>query len=64
MIDDEIDYYANQALITGGGLSSSRHNGTHELVAKLIAKQENKFATITSQNNLVVFENCSSKYDS
>ncbi len=62
--EDDIDIFVNNAQITNG-IQSSRHNGTHELVPNLIAQQENKFATITSQNNLVVYESSSnSKLDS
>ena len=56
-----IGHGSNQLIINGQGPNSSRHFGTHELQPNLIAQQENKFATVTSVNGLVVYQSHSSK---
>ena len=58
---DVIGQCGPQSAIPGGGQGSSRHFGTHELQPNLIAQQENKFASVTSHNGLVVYESQSSK---
>ena len=58
---DVIGQCGLQSAIPGGGQGSSRHFGTHELQPNLIAQQENKFASVTSHNGLVVYESQSSK---
>ncbi|CDW83552.1 UNKNOWN [Stylonychia lemnae] len=57
LMDDDCDLFGNYVVtgLNNGGMTSQRHVGTHEFQPNLIVQQENKFATLSS-NNLVVYE--------